>query len=187
MEVSQVMSELRQDHRNLKVLLDLLDREIKRIEAEETPDFELLHDIMLYMTGYPDAVHHKKEDWVYAKMAAARPEMHGDLKRIERDHADISKFGNQLLNDFDILDAGEFMRRDALIGDARSYLTRQRDHMQWEDSFMFPLIASMESELDLGQVSGEIGSMTDPVFGQDVESTFHNLFEAIRNEAGVGS
>ena len=80
-KVSQVLDELRADHRNLTILLDMLDREIARLKSVEDPDYELLHDIMMYMTGYPDAVHHKKEDWVYAKMAAIRPEVDGGADR----------------------------------------------------------------------------------------------------------
>ncbi len=64
-KLTQVLVELREDHRNLRLLLDLLESESSSITVDDEPDFELLHDIMQYMTVYSDAVHHPKEDLVY--------------------------------------------------------------------------------------------------------------------------
>jgi hemerythrin-like domain-containing protein len=181
-QVSQILEELREDHRNLTVLLAMLDREIARLKSQEDPDYELLHDIMTYMTGYPDAVHHKKEDWVYARMAAVRGSMQRDLVRIEHDHAEISNLGNKLLSDIKAIESGTVLRRFDVVEDARRYLTRQRDHMRWEDEKLFPLIDSLKAELDLSGKPSQVGIMADPVFGPSVESSFHTLFEAIKNE-----
>jgi hemerythrin-like domain-containing protein len=181
--VSQVLDELKTDHRNLAVLLGMLDREVARLKSREDPDYELLHDIMQYMTGYPDAVHHKKEDWIYACMAAVRPAMKRDLARIEHDHAEISNCGNKLLSDIQAIESGTVMRRFDVVEDARRYLTRQRDHMRWEDEKLFPLIDSLKSELDLSEVPSHVGTTPDPVFGPSVENAFRRLFEAIENES----
>jgi len=180
--VFQVLEELRDDHRNLTLLLDMLEREIVRLKSREDPDYDLLHDIMQYMTGYPDAVHHKKEDWVYARMAAIRSEMQRNLSRIEHEHAEISNLGNKLLSDIQAIESGTVMRRFDVVEDARRYLTRQRDHMRWEDEKLFPLIDSLKTELDLSQMPSSIATMADPVFGPNVENNFRNLFDAIKNE-----
>ena len=37
--VSHVLDELKTDHRNLTVLLDMLDREIGRLKSREDPDY----------------------------------------------------------------------------------------------------------------------------------------------------
>ncbi|RLA29647.1 MAG: hypothetical protein DRR11_15055, partial [Gammaproteobacteria bacterium] len=55
-----VLAELRQDHQNMTLMLNLLERESNLIYADGDPDFELLADVMHYMTVYPDAVHHPK-------------------------------------------------------------------------------------------------------------------------------
>ncbi|NIO40636.1 MAG: hypothetical protein GTO41_10895, partial [Burkholderiales bacterium] len=177
-----VLDELREDHRNLTILLDMLEREIERLKSREDPDYELLHDIMLYMTGYPDAVHHKKEDWIYARMVAIRSNMQRDLMRIEHDHAEISNLGSKLLSDIKAIESGTVMRRFDVVEDARRYLTRQRNHMRWEDEKLFPLIEDLEAELDLSEKPSRIQAMADPVFGPQVESSFQGLFDAIRNE-----
>ena len=185
-DVSRVLDELRVDHRNLTVLIDMLDAEAGRLKALEDPDYDLLRDVMLYMTGYPDVVHHRKEDWVYAQMVAVRPAMQRDLMRIERDHAELAKLGTKLLNDIEAIESGTVMRRFDVVEDARQYVNRQRDHMRWEDEKLFPLIESLEAELDLSEAASNVAAIPDPVFGPDVESGFRNLFEAISNNRRPG-
>ena len=63
-DVEQLMSGLRGDHRNMAMLLDSLDREIDKLAASGETDYDLVRDIMLYLTEYPDVVHHPKEDIV---------------------------------------------------------------------------------------------------------------------------
>jgi hemerythrin-like domain-containing protein len=183
--VSEVLDQLREDHRNLSILLNMLEREIARLKEREDPDYDLLHDIMTYMTGYPDAVHHKKEDWIYARMAAIRTSMQRDLARIEHDHAEISNLGNKLLNDIKAIESGTVMRRFDVVEDARRYLIRQRDHMRWEDEKLFPMIDSLKTELQLGEMPSNVGTMVDPVFGEEIESGFRRLFDAIRSEGNA--
>ena len=186
-DVSGLLDELRTDHRNLKVLIDMLDAETDRLKALEDPNYELLRDIMQYMTGYPDVVHHRKEDWVYARMVALRPAMQRDLTRIERDHAELAKLGTKLLNDIEAIESGTVMRRFDVVEDARGYVNRQRDHMRWEDEKLFPLIENLKAELDLSEAASHVATRPDPVFGPTVESGYRNLFDAISKERESGS
>lgn len=180
--VSELLDELRTDHRNLTMLLDFLESEIDRLKALEDPDYDLLHDIMSYLTGYPDAVHHRKEDWVYARMVAVRPTMQRDLDRIGRDHAELANLGTKLFNDIQAIESGTVMRRFDVVEDARNYAKRQRDHMYWENEKLFPLIEDLKAELDLSEASQKNAKVPDPVFGPTVESGFRRLFDAISKD-----
>ncbi len=170
----------------MTVLIDMLDAEVDRLKALEDPNYELFRDIMLYMIGYPDVVHHRKEDWVYAQMVAVRPALQRDLTRIERDHAEIAKLGTKLLNDIEAIESGTVMRRFDVVEDARAYVKRQRDHMRWEDEKLFPFIDNLKAELDLSEPASNIAKMPDAVFGPKVDSGFRNLLDAIRKDQESG-
>jgi hemerythrin-like domain-containing protein len=75
--VARILEELRQDLRNMALLLDLLERECDHIREGSSTDFELIHDIMHYMTTYPDTVHHPKEDLLYEELKSIRPDLAG--------------------------------------------------------------------------------------------------------------
>ena len=68
--LADLLSDLREDHRNMAIMLDLLSQQVEHIRDGERPDYELIHDIMRYMTIYSDAVHHPKEDVLYSAMRA---------------------------------------------------------------------------------------------------------------------
>ncbi len=67
-DVASILGELRRDHKNMTRLLSVLERESNRIQTEQDADIELMQDVMHYMTVYPDAVHHLKEDRIYAEL-----------------------------------------------------------------------------------------------------------------------
>jgi len=182
--VTDVLEELRTDHRNMALLLDLMEAEIRRVEDGEEPDYELLHDIMQYMTVYADAIHHPREDLVYAEMVRRGPALAEGLEGIPPDHEQIASLSEQLRNDFDAVISGAAVERRRVIADAGEYSTRLRKHMQWEEGDLFRRADGMcADETDLAVDVSHL-SASDPVFGRSASSPFARLLERVRGEAG---
>ena len=180
-EAAELLAELRQDHRNMAILLDLLQQEIDRIEREdESPDFELLHDIMRYMTVYSDAMHHPKEDLIYAGMIAKKPELAEGLEDVEVDHQDIADLGERLRDDVEAIVAGTTITRERVVGDAQEYVHRLRRHMAWEEEDLFPRADAQGDDLEIDTSHLDAA---DPVFGVVRETSFANLLQTIEREA----
>jgi hemerythrin-like domain-containing protein len=102
----------------MSLMLNLLERESNLIYDGENPDFELLHDIMHYMTVYPDAVHHPKEDRLYAELKIVRPDLSKGFEGITMDHRNIADLSIRLKNELAAIDSGSFLGRKAVVGDA---------------------------------------------------------------------
>ena len=58
------------DHVNFGRLLSMLESELDLVHEGGSPDYEMMLDIMYYMTHYSDAVHHPKEDLLFARIRA---------------------------------------------------------------------------------------------------------------------
>jgi len=175
-----VLAELREDHRNMTLLLRLLERESNRIYDGDEPDYELLADIMHYMTVYPDAVHHPKEDRLYAELKAFRPDLSKGFERITMDHRHIAELSLKLRDDVAAINAGSPIRRRAVVADALRYVNTLRGHMQWEELDLFRRIDEM---IRLGHDFFDAANFpyqADPVFGPETEENFARLIEAIR-------
>lgn len=172
-----LMRELREDHTNMSIVLDLLQDCIDRTIAGENPDFELIDDVMHYMTIYPDAVHHPKEDIVYAELQAKRPDLADGLEDVPEDHRQIAELGSQLRHDVAAVVAGMAMLREKFIADAQAYVTRLRNHMQWEEDDLFKRIDTMLS--DEGQDLAVGDYIRDPVFELEIASGFARLRSAV--------
>ena len=67
--MSAIMEQLKADHGSISRLLATLEEQIAIVHDEENADFELMHDIMVYMTDYPERTHHPMEDLVFRKLA----------------------------------------------------------------------------------------------------------------------
>lgn len=177
--IHTILNELYQDHRNVSMLLDLLEREACCLIDAKQADTELVHDIMRYMTVYPDAVHHPKEDRLYAELKAVRPELAAGFSRIALDHAALAQMGKNLLRNVSALRAGQDLAVEPLANDVLNYVNSLRSHMQWEELDLFRRCRRMADDghavLSFATRFGD-----DPLFGHDVESTYSRLFSRIR-------
>ncbi len=179
-DVAELLAELRQDHRNMAILLQLLQDEVDRVDDNERPDFELMHDIMRYMTVYSDAMHHPKEDLIYAGLQIAQPELAEGLEKVEEEHEEIAELGMQLRSDIAAMVAGTEVTRERIVADAKDYLFRLRRHMAWEEEELFQ---RAEDEGESLRVDASHLTATDPVFGEQREASYANLLQSIAREA----
>jgi hemerythrin-like domain-containing protein len=181
--IAQVLEELREDHRNMAIMLTLLESEGRRIHNGDEPDFELLHDILSYLTVYSDAVHHPKEDLIYAKLWSKGPKVSSGLERVEEDHREIAELGQTLRRDFEAIVAGAAVTRDRVITDTFAYAERLRNHMRWEEEDLFLRADTVVAESAGASIDASHLNTDDPVFGDAPEAIFDNLLRSIHDAA----
>jgi hemerythrin-like domain-containing protein len=76
--------------------------------------------------------------------------------------------------------AGGAVRREKMIEDAAAYVTRQRNHIQWEEKDLFRRIDKM-LEADAMQVDvTAYEHIKDPVFELEIEAGFRRLLASLR-------
>ena len=179
-DTRQLLRELRDDHRNMAVILDVLESTVETAARDEDPDFELIDEIMRYMTVYPDAVHHPKEDIVYAELGSKRPDLTEGLDDVPLDHQEIAALGSKLRDDVAAIIACAAVRREQFITDTLAYVERLRKHMSWEESDLFLRIDKMIGEDSHLSNVGENLRIKDPVFELEVEAGFRRLLDTVR-------
>jgi len=178
-DTRQLLSELREDHRNMALVLKVLERTVETAATGEDPDFELIDEIMRYMTVYPDAVHHPKEDVIYAELRKQRPDLADDLDNVPKDHAQIVQLGSKLRDDVEAIVAGAAVRREQFIIDALMYVGRLRNHMNWEEEDLFSRVDTMIGEDSHAVDVGDFLHIKDPVFELEVEAGFRRLISSL--------
>lgn len=176
--VIDLVADLRRDHQNVRVLLNLLEAEANRLFDGDSPDLDLLHDVMHYMTVYPDTVHHPKEDRLYAELRAARPDLTSGFERISLEHRQLGAAGRALRDRFRAMLCDSVVPRRAVVADALRYVNTLRSHMQWEelDLFRRGLIMARDGHRYL---TFEEFDIDDPLFGKRVAEPFGSLYERI--------
>src|SRR5215472_10604385 len=79
-----IIERLCQEHRNVEMLLSVLERELEIFDRGCRPDYEVIRAIVSYFELYPEVYHHPQEDLVFAKLKI-------------RDSAAAAKVGNLAL------------------------------------------------------------------------------------------
>lgn len=183
--MSRVVGDLHRDHRNIRDLLDLLAREIDAVDDASGGDFELMRDIMIYMTRYPDHTHHPKEDLMFERMRkrGVAPDTEATIGKLLREHAALAEKGGTFRDMLTGVVDGALVERDALVATGRDYTDFLRYHARLEDETVFIEASELLDETDWSAIEKAFEAQVDPVFGPVVQDGFQALYEHIRSQA----
>ena len=70
------------EHMYFNRLLRLLQHEVEVFSTAEVPNYALMLDIISYLRDYADQYHHPREDEVFRRLAAHRPDQRGPVARL---------------------------------------------------------------------------------------------------------
>ena len=176
-DIGTLLGRLREDHRNMAILLKLLEEETAKARRGGNPDFELLDDILHYMSVYSDAVHHPTEDIIYSRLEAAGAEYAEGLEEVEVQHRELAARGNHLKEECEAALSGAAVVRERFIDDATRYVELLMKHMYWEESDLFRRAERLQGEtVDMSGFAAN-----DPVFGARSGGAFETLLERLRD------
>ena len=90
-----VMQALYAEHRYMATLLKMLADQLSALEDGKAVDAHVLYEIMHYMTHYPDAFHHPREDMVYQRAGELDPAIADSVDTLQRDHDYLAGLGTK--------------------------------------------------------------------------------------------
>src|SRR5262245_43488571 len=136
--IVQIIDQLGRDHRNLRLLLDIVEEEMDAYREGHTPDFDLLRLIAEYTLHYPDLVHHPKENLIFERLVmrdSSAAEVVGDVIAEHRKLAELTRrFAGAIANASRDVE----LPREWLEALAKEYLQANRLHMQLEEQYLLP-------------------------------------------------
>lgn len=178
--MDELLEQLHEDHRNMAILLGIIENETSKARRGGDPDFELLDDIMHYMVVYSDAVHHKTEDIIYGKLREAGDDYASGLDRVEEEHESLAELGKTFKAACEAAISGVAVSRKLFIEEADAYVERLRAHMRWEESDLFQRAHRLSDEtVDVSTVAAN-----DPLFGPEPGNAFKDLLARVRESLG---
>ena len=153
---------LTREHERLAALLRVMDDLLDEFDEGALPDFRLLGYISQYLTGYPEKVHHPKEDLIYRRLrkraagngAGDLVHEHEELSSLTRDFANAVTEGKKSPADWQV----------RLNGTMRSLVDSYRHHMAMVEKHFFPAAERELSESDWAEVTYAISEQVDPLF-----------------------
>lgn len=160
---------LQLEHKNLSRLLDLMDTEINNLGEGQAPDFALLQSIAEYLSGYPDAVHHPKEDLIFRKLHRRNPEAGSNLSRILDEHAEIRELTQHYVAIVGDSDTSPEATSEQVQAALRKLVDYYRHHIEMEEAYFFPKASEVLTRDDWSEVNFAVSEQIDPLFDEAVE------------------
>ena len=180
----KIMKGLQKDHHNLAKVLKIMELQLEHIADGDDSALALMLDASNYIQSYPDVIHHPKENKVFEVFKSRSKEEAGALDTLTQQHKDMPdttvKFKEML--DAAINGLG-FISREDLVKKIQDYLELEKEHMNLEESVVFPLINETLEDKDWKLLEELVEADSDPMFTDKVEETFENLYQSIKAQA----
>ncbi len=181
--MARVLDDLHEDHKNIARVLALLNHELETLADAHSPDYELVEDIMRYVTGYPDTQHHPTEDIVFQHLEERAPETAADIAATLAEHHRLVEAGTRFLKAIEAVEHEAMMQRAELLALGRAYAELLEAHMDAEEGNLFPKALANLTEADWEAIAAEAQARPDPLFGPALEAEFRNLLQRINDHA----
>ena len=81
-----IIERLCREHRNIEMLLAVLEHELEVFDRGDRPDYEVIRAIISYFEVYPEVYHHPQEDVVFAKLKIRDPAAAAKVGNLALEH-----------------------------------------------------------------------------------------------------
>ena len=177
--MATIMSRLRDEHANVEKLLKVAEHQADAMARGETPDYDLLEDIVEYFLAYPEAFHHPLEDLIYERLAAVRPDQREAIGDLSREHARLTESTHEFANLLRLIEQDGAVSQHDFTQMVRQFVHTQRAHMEKEEKEFFPAAEEALASADWNALDIRAEGQADPVFGRETEARFMALRDRI--------
>jgi hemerythrin-like domain-containing protein len=174
-----------EEHANFARLLDLLEHQVTAFHKGEHPNYDLMADIVAYLRGFSDRVHHPREDVAFSRLVARDPDIALVVNRLLQEHRVIAVAGMNLEKEIAGAMGDVMASREELEAAADTFLLYYRNHLLTEESRILPRAAQLLTPEDWAAVLLAVPGTPDPLFGDTVEARYRELRRQIDREAGL--
>lgn len=178
---------LRAEHRHIAGVMELLREQLDAIDAGQPVDSHVVYEIMDYMVTWPDRFHHPREDLIYGRVAELDASAADNVDSLQRDHDAMAQSGLEVLRHIQLWREGE-VSAEVLVASGRAYVDHLHQHMNNEESLVFPQIEGILSAGDWAELEldDRLIPIPDPVFGKRVQREFRNMARKLRTSVRRG-
>ncbi len=179
-----IMKGLQKDHQNLAQVLEIMQLQLKRIAKGDDAALELMSDASNYIQSYPDLIHHPKEDKIFEVFQYRSGEEAEALETLTQQHENLPATTIEFQSKLDeAINGLGFISRDDLVKNIQDFIKLEWEHMNLEESVVFPLIDKTLKDKDWKLLEDLMEADSDPLFGDTIEENFENLYQSINAQA----
>jgi hemerythrin-like domain-containing protein len=170
-----IIERLCREHRNIEMLLAVLERELEIFDRGDRPDYEVIRAIISYFELYPEVYHHPQEDLVFAKLKIRDPAAAAKVGNLALEHQKGAERLRRVAQAVDSVLADREILRQNVDNIVRDFIEHERRHIMMEDRDFFPAALKALEPQDWTEIASALTNHEDPLFSEAAEETFGAL------------
>ena len=157
--MSGLIENLEADHKKFRRFLVLFNDEIRKLSQNNSPDYVLLNQLASYFAGYPDELHHREEDIIYAHLSVKARNRRVELLNLQQQHDELSKRANHFSEIVMLILNNEQLPIDRIVEAADAYSGILLAHMAGEEATLFKPARSLLTQDDWWEIEQAISEL----------------------------
>ena len=184
MEATNILME---EHRLIELMLTALETQAGRLKSGAAVRTGFFLEAVDFIRNFADGCHHRKEEGALfpALAAAGLSKDSGPVAVMLTEHEQGRGFNRGMEQAARSMEAGNAGGRADLVRNALGYVALLRQHIQKEDSVLFPMADRLIPAGAREKLSVEFERIEREETGAGVHEKYHTLAEAMVKEAGV--
>jgi len=174
---------VREEHERLAAVVHGMRYLLRAVEEKGgQPDLKVFRAMLLYISEYPERLHHPKEDlYLFTPLRRHTAQYDATLGELEAQHAQgeaLVRTLEHLLARYEFGGAAEFAPFREQVG---RYADFYFSHMRLEEEVIFPALSEHLGEEEWKQADRAFSANDDPLAGKELKQSFERLFTLIVN------
>lgn len=178
----RVLKKLYRDHSNLTKMMDVFEQQLNDFTKSDQPPYDLLTDLIDYVSNYVDSIHHPIEDQLYQTVLARTDTGRDIMEKLLGDHQVIMNMTRQFRKAMVALKQGSGSSKIEVEKMGWDYANQQRTHQQYEERDAYPILREVLNNEDFDIAAGAIPADEDPLIDKNMKSDYPALFEYLAQE-----
>lgn len=184
--MTKLYQQLREDHRNLVRVLDVLERQVAIYDTRETqdtdaPSISLIIDIMDYIQHYPDRFHHPLEEASFDYLGQHGLSDEATMQAIREEHETLAASASKLRALINSIRLGEPVSLTKLHEALDHFHNQQLTHLKYEEKTVFKDIKALDENAS-AHILEQVQHRTDPLFAQAASQQFRELIRELDHQ-----
>jgi hemerythrin-like domain-containing protein len=174
--MSKAIADLMNEHEAILSAIQILERMIAAMEKATSVDIKDIHDFIGFLKEFADKCHHGKEEGLLfpAMVGAGVPDRDGPIGVMLAEHAQ----GRKLIRDMEeSISTG--VDRAKLAQAAGGYASLLRNHIQKENTVLFPMAERVLTETQLVKLYEGFEEHEEKVIGQGRHEELHAMLKSL--------
>jgi hemerythrin-like domain-containing protein len=177
--MSKAIADLMNEHEAILSAIQILEKMIATIEKTTSVDTKDIHDFIGFLKEFADKCHHGKEEGLLfpAMIGAGVPDRSGPIGVMLAEHAQ----GRKLIRDMEESVSTD-VDRIKLAQAARGYANLLRNHIQKENTILFPMAEKVLTETQLEKLYEGFEEHEEKVIGQGRHEELHAMLKNLQEK-----